>query len=187
MRSPCASSTGCCDEEGLFLGSTSGINVAAAVRVALALGPGHRIVTVLCDGGAKYLSRLFNRLVARAEAPAELRTQAAGVLDAGSEETFLSRDTATRVDRWPGHRHRCRHRRRRSRGLVPGFRARACWGSRPTSSIRCSCGRAVHRALSGQADLRHSRDPSVHRHASSSSGCSSRSGRSRQAFTWARK
>jgi cysteine synthase A len=48
------------NEEGLFLGSTSGINVAAAVRVARALGPGHRIVTVLCDGGAKYLSRLFN-------------------------------------------------------------------------------------------------------------------------------
>jgi cysteine synthase A len=47
-------------EEGLFLGSTSGINVAAAVRVARRLGPGHRIVTVLCDGGAKYLSRLFN-------------------------------------------------------------------------------------------------------------------------------
>lgn len=49
------------NEEGLFLGSTSGINVAAAVRVARELGPGHRIVTVLCDGGAKYLSRLFNR------------------------------------------------------------------------------------------------------------------------------
>jgi cysteine synthase A len=48
------------NEEGLFLGSTSGINVAAAVRVAQALGPGHRVVTVLCDGGAKYLSRLFN-------------------------------------------------------------------------------------------------------------------------------
>ena len=48
-------------DEGLFLGSTSGINVAAAVRVARELGPGHRIVTVLCDGGAKYLSRLFNR------------------------------------------------------------------------------------------------------------------------------
>ena len=47
-------------EEGLFLGSTSGINVAAAVRIARRLGPGHRIVTVLCDGGAKYLSRLFN-------------------------------------------------------------------------------------------------------------------------------
>jgi cysteine synthase A len=48
-------------DEGLFLGSTSGINVAAAVRVARELGPGHRVVTVLCDGGAKYLSRLFNR------------------------------------------------------------------------------------------------------------------------------
>src|SRR5262249_30255948 len=48
-------------EEGLFLGSTSGINVAAAVRVARELGPGHMIVTVLCDGGAKYQSRLFNR------------------------------------------------------------------------------------------------------------------------------
>jgi cysteine synthase A len=48
-------------EEGLFLGSTSGINVAAAVRVAREMGPGHTIVTVLCDGGAKYQSRLFNR------------------------------------------------------------------------------------------------------------------------------
>ncbi len=47
-------------EEGLFLGSTSGINVAAAVRVALELGRGHTIVTVLCDGGAKYQSRLFS-------------------------------------------------------------------------------------------------------------------------------
>jgi cysteine synthase len=47
-------------EDGLFLGSTSGINVAAAVRVARELGPGNVIVTVLCDGGAKYQSRLFN-------------------------------------------------------------------------------------------------------------------------------
>jgi cysteine synthase A len=49
------------NEEGLFLGSTSGINVAAAVRVARELGPGHTIVTVLCDGGANYRARLFNR------------------------------------------------------------------------------------------------------------------------------
>jgi cysteine synthase A len=49
------------NEEGLFLGSTSGINVAAAVRVARELGPGHTVVTVLCDGGANYQSRLFNR------------------------------------------------------------------------------------------------------------------------------
>ena len=47
-------------EDGLFCGSTSGINVAAAVRLAQQLGPGHTIVTVLCDGGAKYQSRLFN-------------------------------------------------------------------------------------------------------------------------------
>ena len=48
-------------EEGLFVSSTSGINVAAAVRVARELGPGHTVVTILCDTGAKYLSRLFNR------------------------------------------------------------------------------------------------------------------------------
>jgi cysteine synthase A len=48
-------------EEGLLLGSTAGINVAAAVRVAQQLGRGHTIVTILCDGGAKYQSRLFNR------------------------------------------------------------------------------------------------------------------------------
>jgi len=48
-------------EEGLLLGSTAGINVAAAVRIARELGPGHTIVTVLCDGGAKYQSRLFNK------------------------------------------------------------------------------------------------------------------------------
>jgi cysteine synthase len=47
-------------EEGLFLGSTSGINVAAAVRVARELGPGHTVVTILCDSGAKYTSRLFD-------------------------------------------------------------------------------------------------------------------------------
>jgi len=48
-------------EEGLFVSSTSGINVAAAVQVARDLGPGHTVVTVLCDSGSKYLSRLFNR------------------------------------------------------------------------------------------------------------------------------
>jgi cysteine synthase A len=47
-------------EEGLLLGSTAGINVAAAVTLAKQLGPGHTIATVLCDGGAKYQSRLFN-------------------------------------------------------------------------------------------------------------------------------
>jgi len=48
-------------EEGLFLGGSSGLNVAAAVRVARDLGPGHTVVTILCDGGSRYQSRLFNR------------------------------------------------------------------------------------------------------------------------------
>ncbi|MGH8264967.1 MAG: pyridoxal-phosphate dependent enzyme, partial [Steroidobacteraceae bacterium] len=48
-------------EEGLFLGSSSGLNVAGAVRIARRLGPGHTIVTVLCDGGAKYGTRLYDR------------------------------------------------------------------------------------------------------------------------------
>ena len=48
-------------EEGLFVSATSGVNVAAATRVARQLGPGHVVVTILCDSGAKYLSRLFNR------------------------------------------------------------------------------------------------------------------------------
>ena len=47
-------------EEGLFLGGSSGINVAAAVRVAKDMGPGKQIVTILCDSGARYQSRLFN-------------------------------------------------------------------------------------------------------------------------------
>jgi cysteine synthase A len=47
--------------EGLFLGGTSGVNVAAAVQVARELGPGHMIVTMLCDVGVRYLSRLYNR------------------------------------------------------------------------------------------------------------------------------
>ncbi len=47
-------------EEGLFLGLSSGINVAGAVKYALDHGPGRTIVTILCDSGAKYQSKLFN-------------------------------------------------------------------------------------------------------------------------------
>ena len=46
--------------EGLCLGGSSGINVAGAVRLALKLGLGHTAVTVLCDGGERYRSRLYN-------------------------------------------------------------------------------------------------------------------------------
>ena len=48
-------------EEGLFMGGSTGINVAAAVALAKQLGPGHTIVTILCDSGTRYQSRLFNR------------------------------------------------------------------------------------------------------------------------------
>ncbi|MHC5349640.1 cysteine synthase A [Metapseudomonas furukawaii] len=47
-------------EEGLFVGGSSGINLAAAVQVARQLGPGHRVVTLLCDRGGLYAGRLFN-------------------------------------------------------------------------------------------------------------------------------
>ncbi len=46
--------------EGLCLGGSSGINVAGAIRLAKDLGPGHTIVTVLCDYGSRYQSKLFN-------------------------------------------------------------------------------------------------------------------------------
>jgi cysteine synthase A len=48
-------------KDGLFMGGSVGINVGAAVALAKQMGPGHTIVTVLCDGGARYQSRLFNR------------------------------------------------------------------------------------------------------------------------------
>lgn len=47
-------------EEGLFVGGSTGINVAGAIRLARALGPGHTVVTLLTDGGQRYASRLFN-------------------------------------------------------------------------------------------------------------------------------
>lgn len=48
------------EREGLCLGGSSGINVAGAIRLANRLGPGHTIVTILCDGGARYASKLYN-------------------------------------------------------------------------------------------------------------------------------
>jgi cysteine synthase A len=54
-------------EEGLCLGGSTGINIAGAIRLARDLGPGHTIVTILCDYGMRYQSKLFN--------PAFLRTK----------------------------------------------------------------------------------------------------------------
>jgi cysteine synthase A len=47
-------------DEGLCLGGSSAINVAGAIRLGRDLGPGHTIVTILCDGGTRYQSKLFN-------------------------------------------------------------------------------------------------------------------------------
>ncbi len=51
---------GVLEHEGLCLGGSSGINIAGAIRMAKDLGPGHTIVTILADGGARYQSKLFN-------------------------------------------------------------------------------------------------------------------------------
>jgi cysteine synthase len=59
--------------QGLLLGGSSGVNVAGAIRLARDLGPGHTIVTLLCDSGARYASKLFN--------PAFLRSKGLPVPD----------------------------------------------------------------------------------------------------------
>jgi len=46
--------------EGLIMGGSTGVNVAGAIRMARALGPGHTIVTILCDQGSRYQSKIFN-------------------------------------------------------------------------------------------------------------------------------
>jgi cysteine synthase A len=47
-------------DEGLCLGGSSGVNIAGAIRMARELGPGHTIVTILCDYGTRYQSKMFN-------------------------------------------------------------------------------------------------------------------------------
>lgn len=51
----------CLDEEGLYLGASSALNVVAAKEVAELMGPGHTVVTALCDGAYRYADRLFSR------------------------------------------------------------------------------------------------------------------------------
>ncbi len=48
-------------QDGLFMGGSVGINVGAAVALAKEMGPGHTIATILCDGGARYQSRIYNK------------------------------------------------------------------------------------------------------------------------------
>ena len=62
-------------DEGLFVGSSSALNCVGALRAARELGPGHTVVTVLCDGGARHLSRFWSD--AAVEAAARRRGDAA--------------------------------------------------------------------------------------------------------------
>lgn len=76
------------EHEGLCLGGSSGVNVAGAMRLARQLGPGHTIVTILCDYGTRYQSKLFN--------PAFLRSKGLPVpgwleRDAGALKETLAR------------------------------------------------------------------------------------------------
>jgi cysteine synthase len=48
------------EHEGLCMGGSTGVNVAGAMRLAKQLGPGHTIVTILCDFGTRYASKIFN-------------------------------------------------------------------------------------------------------------------------------
>jgi cysteine synthase len=49
------------EHEGMVMGGSTGVNVAGAIRLARELGPGHTIVTILCDQGARYQSKIFNK------------------------------------------------------------------------------------------------------------------------------
>lgn len=55
------------EHEGLCMGGSTGINIAGAIRLAKELGPGHTIVTILCDFGSRYQSKLFNPAFLRAK------------------------------------------------------------------------------------------------------------------------
>jgi cysteine synthase A len=68
------------EHEGLCMGGSTGINVAGAIRLANELGPGHTIVTILCDYGTRYQSKLFNPTFLREKnlpVPAWLERQSA--------------------------------------------------------------------------------------------------------------
>ena len=68
--------------EGLCLGGSSGINVAGAIHMARDMGPGHTIVTVLCDYGTRYLSKLYNPAFLREKnlpVPSWMEDKGAGV------------------------------------------------------------------------------------------------------------
>jgi cysteine synthase A len=77
------------EHEGLCLGGSSGVNVAGAIRLARQLGPGHTIVTILCDYGTRYQSKLFN--------PEFLRSKGLPVPDWLERDAGALKETVARV------------------------------------------------------------------------------------------
>ena len=49
------------NHEGLLIGPSTAINIEGALRLAAELGPGHTICTIICDNGARYISKMFNQ------------------------------------------------------------------------------------------------------------------------------
>ena len=49
------------EDQKIILGGSSGINISGAIKLAKMLGPGHNIVTILCDHGKRYASKIFNK------------------------------------------------------------------------------------------------------------------------------
>ncbi len=80
------------EHEGLCLGGSTGINVAGAIRLAKQLGPGKTIVTILCDSGNRYQSKLFNPAIHALEEPA-----GAGMAGKAQQDRYAVRDGAFRV------------------------------------------------------------------------------------------
>ena len=70
------------EHEGLCRGGSSGVNVAGAVRMAREMGPGHTIVTILCDYGTRYQSKLFDPAFLRSkELPVPAWLERPGAVD----------------------------------------------------------------------------------------------------------
>ena len=103
------------EHEGLLLGGSSGINIAGAIRLAGELGPGHTIVTLLCDSGARYASKLFNPGVSSLEGPSGSRLAGA---KGRRPSVRLMTEALFRDDAY---------RRSRSDGDVLGARGMALW------------------------------------------------------------
>jgi len=69
------------EQDGIFIGSSSAVNCVAALQTALKLGPGHRVVTILCDSGARHLSKFWAQI---GDIGGEARTTVEDILEGRS-------------------------------------------------------------------------------------------------------